>query len=84
MLPYWISFLGEVGSTSTITLPKKLELESQVYSPFGGNLDTGRGPQTAGGSTGHWPESATRGPKGIVPGNGTVSWLYCHYVKAVR
>ncbi|KRZ65276.1 hypothetical protein T10_5226, partial [Trichinella papuae] len=46
--------------------------ESQVYSPFGGNLDTGRGPQTAGGSTGHWPESATRDPKGLVPGNGTV------------
>jgi hypothetical protein len=57
---------------STITLPKKFEPESQVYFPFGGNLDTGRDPQTVGGASGHRPDSTLVRPKGIVPGNGTV------------
>ncbi|KRZ64050.1 hypothetical protein T10_13478, partial [Trichinella papuae] len=59
------------GPTPTITLPKKLELESQVYSPIRGNLDTGRDPQTVGGATDDRRIALRANPKGLVPGNGT-------------
>lgn len=80
---------------STITLPKSYETESQKNSPFGGNLDTGRGPPTAGGSAddrrviGHscglaeWQGvfETHRSLTGIVPVMGTVRAALCRVMK---
>jgi hypothetical protein len=45
---------------------KKLRLETQRFCPSGRNLDTGRGPRVGGRIPGHWPDSASAHPKGLV------------------